>query len=409
MKKILVPAIGLMLVWHLLFALSMANRRCLDDMLPAPSCLTPVSVWVNPLTDAATVTAPKAAAFGVADKDMAVAFRMGFDFVASAALEKKLNDSARKYFDLYAMVLPYRAMVEEKENSERPLPFNLTVTQQSNVRADEQGHVLVFVQAHSQDGKKFVLTCHTARSSCSGLQIGADFTFTVLQASDPNYAYDYPEPEQAGAVVVDTTGTQNGVHRDLVFIMTKRQEESAQASDAATVAQPDVPAVTVSKPNRALQLTASNGVCGVDYLNAPVFDGEDTVSLRAGKYEGHVQLGESSVEVKLLSCLDRGVAEHALLATDWVDCGASCNSHEIVQVFELRDGHPALVQQISFDSDAKGTGATFDDNSRTLTITGRSNEESPHCCPKSLDVVTYRWAGQQFVQSSYKRVPVPNS
>ncbi len=187
------------------------------------------------------------------------------------------------------------------------------------------------------------------------------------------------------------------------------ERNETQASDAENVTRPIVPAVTVSKPNRVLELTAGNGVCGVDYLNAPVSDGEDTVSLRAGKYEKHEQLGQSSVEVKLLSCINRGVAEHALLATNWVSCGASCNSHELVQVFELRDARPVLVQQIDFDSDARGTGATFDDRLLTLKISGRSNEESPHCCPKSLDVITYRWEGRQFVQKSYKRIGVPPS
>jgi hypothetical protein len=164
---------------------------------------------------------------------------------------------------------------------------------------------------------------------------------------------------------------------------------------------------------------------GVVLPTHPVFSG--AISVRnpgvAGKFRTRVQCfcdfvnllqheqpaGESSVEVKLLSCLNRGVAEHALLATDWVDCGASCNHHEIVQVFELRGSHPFLIQQIDFDSDATGTGATFDGNSLTLTVRGRSKEDSPHCCPKSLDVVTYRWERQKFVQSSYKRAPVPSS
>jgi hypothetical protein len=187
------------------------------------------------------------------------------------------------------------------------------------------------------------------------------------------------------------------------------EHNETQASDAENVTRPSVPAVTVSTPNRVLELSASNSVCGVDYLNAPVSDGEDTVSLRAGKYEKHEQFGESSVKVKFLSCLDRGVAEHALLATDWVSCGGSCNSHEIVQVFGLRGAHPVLVQQIYFDSDATGTGATFDDRLQTLTITGRSNEESPHCCPRSLDVITYRWEGQEFVQRGYRRMRLPPS
>jgi hypothetical protein len=184
---------------------------------------------------------------------------------------------------------------------------------------------------------------------------------------------------------------------------------SAQASDAPNVTQPSIPAVTLSKPNRVLELTSNYGVCGVDYRNAPLFAGDRTVPLRDGKYEQNENPGSDSVTVEHVFCLDHGVAEHALLATDWVSCGASCNSSGMVQVFELRGGHPVVVQQIDFDSDAKGTGAAFDDDSRILTITGRSNEESPHCCAKSLDVVAYRWQGQEFVQSSYKRVPVPPS
>ena len=75
----------------------------------------------------------------------------------------------------------------------------------------------------------------------------------------------------------------------------------------------------------------------------------------------------------------------------------------------LRDNHPVLMQEFDFDANALGTGATFDGKSQTLTITGRSAEESPDCCPKSLDVVSYQWDGQQFVQSSYKRMPAPSS
>lgn len=221
-KKILLPAIGLILVWHLLFALSMANQRCLDDVLPAPACLTSASLWVNPLTDAATLTAPSAAKFGVEDEDIAAGFRIGFDFVASNVTEKKLNDSARKYFDLYAMVLPYRVMVEEKDVSERPLPFSLNVTSVSSVQADPQGHVMLFAEAHSKDGKNFVLVCHSAQPTCLHMRPG-DYTLTVLQPGDPYYAYDYTK--ETGAVVV-----RANVHREpdraelvAVFTMVKRQ------------------------------------------------------------------------------------------------------------------------------------------------------------------------------------------
>ena len=227
-KKILLPAIGLILVWHLLFALSMTNRRCLDDVLPAPSCLTSASLWVNPLTDAATLTAPGSAAFGVADKDLAEGFRVGFDLAASAVAEKKLNDGARKYFDLYAMVLPYRVIVGEKDVSERPLPFSLNVTSVSSVRADPQGHVMLFAEAHSKDGKDFVLVCHGAQPTCLHMRPG-DYTLTVLQPGDPYYAYDYTK--ESGAVVVRANVHREPDRAELVAVFTmvpKRQEGGVQ-------------------------------------------------------------------------------------------------------------------------------------------------------------------------------------
>jgi Protein of unknown function (DUF2939) len=188
------------------------------------------------------------------------------------------------------------------------------------------------------------------------------------------------------------------------------EKTSPQPSEAANVTKPTVPAVTVSKPNRVLELS-TNGVCGIDYLNAPVWDGEKTwLPLKDGKHETKEDFGGSStITVKHVFCVGRGVGEHALLVTDWLSCGASCNDTGMVQVYEPQAGHPVLIQQIGFDSDAVGTDATFDKDSSTLTITGRSNDGSAHCCPQNLDVVTYQWEGQEFVQTSYKRVPVPPS
>lgn len=187
------------------------------------------------------------------------------------------------------------------------------------------------------------------------------------------------------------------------------EKTSPQASEAANV-PPSVPAVTVSKPNRVLDLN-SNGVCGIDYMNEPVWDGDKTwLRLKDGKRETKEDFGgTSTITVKHVFCVDRGVREHALLVTDWLGCGASCNDTGMVQVFEQQGGHPVLIQQIGFDSDAVGAGATFDNDSSTLTVTGRSNDGSAHCCPEHLDVVTYRWKNEEFVQTDYKRVPVPPS
>lgn len=215
---------GLILVYHLLFALSLANKRCLDDLLPAPSCRTSASLWVNPLTDAATLTIPKSAAFNGEDKDIAAGLSMGVDYVASTLVGKKLNDSARKYFDLYAMVLPYRVMLEEKVVSERPVPFSLSVTTVSSVQADPQGHVMLFTEAHSVDGKNFVLVCHSAQPTCLHMRPG-DYILTVLQPGDPYYAYDYTK--ESGAVVVRANVHRESDRAELVavFTMVKRQEQ----------------------------------------------------------------------------------------------------------------------------------------------------------------------------------------
>jgi len=110
--------------------------------------------------------------------------------------------------------------------------------------------------------------------------------------------------------------------------------------------------------------------------------------------------GSSTITVKHVFCVGRGVGEHALLVTDWLSCGASCNDTGMVQVYEPQAGHPVLLQQIGFDSDAVGTDATFDKDSLTLTVTGRSNDGSAHCCPQNLDVVTYQWK----VRSLYRQL-----
>ena len=184
------------------------------------------------------------------------------------------------------------------------------------------------------------------------------------------------------------------------------QRASAEAS--ADPPNASVPAVRVSKPNRVLELTTSS-VCGVDFRNTSIFDeGRGSVPLSNGRYKGEAG-GLEEVNLNEIVCLERASAfeEHAMIIAEWTSCGGSCNSSGIVQVFELQGGHPVVTQQIDFDSHAKGTGAKFDKDSLTLTITGRSDDESPHCCPKSLDLVTYRWEGQQFEQRSYKRVPAP--
>jgi hypothetical protein len=420
-KRILVPAVGLILVYHVLFALSLANERCLDDMLPAPNCRVSSSLWVNPLTDAATLTAPSSAAFGVEDRDMAAAFRVGFDFVASNVAEKKLNDSARKYFDLYAMVLPYRVMVEEKDASVRPRFYEFILKAMSVSRVqDSQGHFVYFTEARSNDGKDFVLVCNTRWANCPpGLKTLDNFTFTVLQPGDSNYVNDYAAVAGTigNGVVVTCKGEVNGVKSDYVFALVKQKDFKADAArqyfDVYAPSPPErthkFPNVNISIPNRPLDVEADHA-CAVDFRNVRMFRENDNVFLKDGMYEEKDQNTSGSEQVRLdhVFCFNRGtIEEYALVVTDWIGCGASCSSEGIVQLFVVRAKRPVITQQFVYDSDALGTGATFDEDSLTLTITGRSDDESPHCCPESLDVTTYRWRGTKFEEQGYEHVPAP--
>jgi len=184
----------------------------------------------------------------------------------------------------------------------------------------------------------------------------------------------------------------------------------AASGQAAT----KVPAIDISVPNRVLPIKA-NDACSVDYKNNRVF-GENrgwTARLKSGKYERkhdrNLDSGYESVSLDGIFCLEpgNGKPQHALLVLNWLDCGGSCTSIGVVQLITVRAAHPVIKQQFVFDSHATGTGATFDEKSLTLIITGRSNDDSPNCCAKNFDVVTYHWQGSRFVQQSYKRIPAP--
>jgi hypothetical protein len=173
-----------------------------------------------------------------------------------------------------------------------------------------------------------------------------------------------------------------------------------------------VPAVDVSAPNRVLEQGASN-VCSIDFRNIRMF-GENadwSADLKNGKYERKSHSAYESTKLDHVFCSDykRGGGQHAMVMTDWTDCGGSCMRTGVVQLFAIRAAHPVITQQFVYDSHATGTGATFDEKSLTLTITGRSDDGSPNCCPKSFDVVTYRWQEGHFEQRSYKRVPAPST
>jgi hypothetical protein len=169
------------------------------------------------------------------------------------------------------------------------------------------------------------------------------------------------------------------------------------------------PAVDVSTPNLGLNEKAED-VCEVDFRNSRMFGYKGwNVRLKNGRYEQKDDGLYDSTELYDVFCFSdaKDGGHRALVVTNWESCGGSCSSTDIVQVFELRHANPVIAQQLLFDSDGKGTGAKFDKDSLTLTITGRSDDGSPHCCAENVDVVSYRWQQQKFIQIGYKRVPAP--
>jgi hypothetical protein len=175
----------------------------------------------------------------------------------------------------------------------------------------------------------------------------------------------------------------------------------------ASAQSADKSAVNMSFPDRVLRLSGEN-LCTVDFANSRVY-GENkgwTARLRNGKYERKSGFFYEWAKLDHVYCFHDG--RRALLVTLWMDCGGSCTNIGVAQLVSIRNGHPIITQQFAFDSDAQGTGVSFDEDSLTLVITGRSDDHSPHCCPKSLDVVEYHWKGEVFVQAKLTRRS-PNS
>jgi len=178
---------------------------------------------------------------------------------------------------------------------------------------------------------------------------------------------------------------------------------------ASEAADPSVPHdVEVSEPNVTMTESAEH-ICGFDFKNSHVSQGEDkSAVLTNGRYEKREDLSSESVDLENRYCFHAvdGI-ERALIVTKWTGCGAHCQQTGVAQVFELRNNHPFITQEIVFDLNAQGAAATFDEDSLKLTIAGRYYDPGDgQCCPKNLEVVGYRWQGHKFVQSSYERRPI---
>jgi hypothetical protein len=184
-----------------------------------------------------------------------------------------------------------------------------------------------------------------------------------------------------------------GVLMSVMLIPSVAQQVSAPA------------AYDISYPNRRYNEVISS-LHDLDFRNLKVFWGNDGVRLKGAAFQRKRNGAYEEVHLDLLEFPGQPTdVDHAIIDLKWADCGGSCTEVGRVQVFELQANHPVLVQEIEYERHTAGTGARWDQRTNTLTITGRSNDESPNCCAHNLDVMTFRWDGKRLVFGESTRVP----
>ena len=126
--------------------------------------------------------------------------------------------------------------------------------------------------------------------------------------------------------------------------------------------------------------------------------------VRNGKYDSRPSQPYGSDWVRLEWV--QFVGSYAVVALSWVSTSGSSSDYGVVQVFALRHEHPVVVQQLMFNARGCGSRSTFDVAARKLTIKGVHGWE--HCCPTTLDTVTYSWTGSSFTQQTVESIPIPS-
>jgi len=135
-------------------------------------------------------------------------------------------------------------------------------------------------------------------------------------------------------------------------------------------------------------------------MNYPV--NGDVIELRNGVFRKDDE--EARAKVELGDVWRFG--SHALVSIDFLACGGSCSDDGLLFLFAIDQGHPVITQRFRYDAQIQGAGQSFDPASRRLTIKARSGDATAHCCPKHMDIATYRWAGDKFELEKSERVPV---
>lgn len=104
---------------------------------------------------------------------------------------------------------------------------------------------------------------------------------------------------------------------------------------------------------------------------------------------------------------DEGIPTHVILYFEEVLTGGSSSPTTFVQVMAFANGELRGVQAFrSIPVSSAGPTVVFDPARKRLRINARTSDDSPSCCPVSVDWAEYQWNGSQFSLSESGATPI---
>ena len=196
-----------------------------------------------------------------------------------------------------------------------------------------------------------------------------------------------------------------------LLLLTFAAFASAQPPRHAATGKPPSPAIHLKESEVSYSKTA-NSLSEIDFRNLDYFTSatqqEPVWKLRQGKFSSHEAFSFEDAAVSEVWRFGKTATEpgFALIYIQDVAGGGSSNDSMELLLFTLKEGRLTLLQTIEGDEQALGAGAVFNPATRQLIVKLRSNDDSPHCCPKNLDLVHLKWTGNNFAVAETHRIPV---
>ena len=201
--------------------------------------------------------------------------------------------------------------------------------------------------------------------------------------------------------------------RRLVLLLFLVAAAFGQTSRVPYAPGTDGPGPTFTNDTANLSCPGSySSIRNVDFRNF-TFPASDRAAIPAGSFSlknGHYKVDEGGVHFSMdldsvyyLGTSTSSKGGFALVLFSWFAAGGSSSQGGTAQVFTVSNAHLRSVQKIGWDTHFQAGQPTdsFDPSTKTLVI--RSAHYIPgdaHCCVSAMDIVTFRWDGTRFVQSS---------